>query len=77
MKIRYIGPFEEGVEIDDPAQPSRAVIHCLHGKAVDLPDEVALGFLEQEDNWQRVDSPSKPAAKTEAVGTPPTDGPGG
>lgn len=66
MKIRYIGPFKEGVEIDITPQRLGIPTFVAHNHQVEVPDELAgrepkgddpgEGFLAQTDNWVRVES---------------------
>lgn len=49
MKVRYIGPSGDGVEVchPDPESPdATAVTVCLPGEVVDLPDEQAASLVK-------------------------------
>ena len=50
--IRYVGPHDEVVIT--VAQIERTV---ARGATVDVPAEVAVGFLEQPDNWEAEKAP--------------------
>ena len=56
MKIRYQGPFTEGVTIAATGQ------HTLPGEAIDVVDDVAERLLEQED-WAPADAEPDPPAE--------------
>lgn len=58
MKIMYTGPHD-AVDIDDLAH-GFILSGVRNGKAVDVPEQVGKGLLEQgPDHWQ----PGEPAAK--------------
>lgn len=59
MKVRYIGPFEGGVEI---AAGGR-IWQAAPGVDVDVPDDVAAGLVTQTDIWEQSKPPAKPATK--------------
>lgn len=59
MKVTYYGPYPS---IDVPA----AGITVEQGATVEVPDAVAVGLLEQPDNWSAVDPPKKTAAKRDS-----------
>ncbi len=48
MKVTYIGPSTEGVDVihaDPEAPDTNTVTHCAQGEPVDLPNEVAREHL--------------------------------
>ena len=50
-KIRYVGPFAEGVEIADTGQ------WVQQNHQVEVDEDVEKLLLEQKDNWEKVDPP--------------------
>lgn len=44
--VRYVGPFTDGVEINETGQV------VLPGESVDVGDELALSLCEQAGNWE-------------------------
>lgn len=63
MRVTYIGPHTEGVEIADG-------VVVAHGETVDVDDGLAAGLLAQEGSWAAADEPpartrSRAAAKSE------------
>jgi hypothetical protein len=46
MKVKYIGPFVEGVYV--PA----AGIEAKPGETIDVSDELGASLCEQTTNWQ-------------------------
>lgn len=61
MKVKYIGPYADGVYV--PA----ANVECKPGETIEVADELGASLLEQTTNWQAVS-----AAKTKT--TPDTEG---
>jgi hypothetical protein len=54
-KVRYIGPFIDGVLIPY----GLGEITALHGEPVEVPDDLAAGLLDQPTNWEAVPSATK------------------
>jgi hypothetical protein len=50
MRIKYVGPHAEGVEVLD--LPDFDIIQ--RDKPIDVPDDVAKSLLQQETNWVEV-----------------------
>lgn len=48
MKVKYIGPFVEGVYV--PA----ANLETKPGETIDVSDELGASLCEQTTNWQAV-----------------------
>lgn len=48
VKVRYIGRFPEGVVVPEH---DGGVQVFVHGKPVEVSDELAARLLEQTDNW--------------------------
>lgn len=61
MKLRYIGPFADGVYIPD------VDAECMPGETIDVPEHLAERMLEQTTNWQAV-APAK--SKTTIISEP-------
>jgi hypothetical protein len=59
MRVRYIGPFVDGVLIPYGLGEFTAP----HGEPVEVPDDLAAGLLDQPSNWEAV----PPATKREKV----------
>ena len=59
MKVTYVGPYQDGVEVP---LPSGAFKHAPHGEPIDVPAETAKGLLVQEDIW------TEPSTKKTAKG---------
>lgn len=57
MRIKYVGPCGDGVEIAATGQV------VAKGEVVDVSDELGAGLLEQPENWQ----PASPAKATTPV----------
>lgn len=55
MKIVYVGPASEGVEIAATGQLA------MPGKPIEVDDELGMSLLEQ-DIWQSAEPTKKPAA---------------
>lgn len=51
-RVRYIGPFIEGVLIPH----GFGEIEAPHGVPVEVPDDLAAGLLAQPSNWEAVPS---------------------
>lgn len=57
-KIRYVGPFVDGVYLESPKHGAYTV---AKGDTVDIVDEdFARSLLEQPTNWQLADEKPKP-----------------
>lgn len=52
VKVRYIGPFIDGVLIPY----GLGEITAPHGEPVEVPDDLAAGLLDQPSNWEAVPS---------------------
>ena len=52
MKVKYIGPFVEGVYV--PA----ANLEAKPGETIDVSDELGASLCEQTTNWQAVPAKS-------------------
>lgn len=59
MKVRYIGPHMDGVELDAIG------VFVAHGDTVEVSDDLAASLLEQPSNWEAVKPPVK--VKTDPV----------
>lgn len=49
MKVKYVGPHTEGVDIADA---SGFCAYVAHGDEVEVPDAIGRALLEQSGNWQ-------------------------
>lgn len=67
-RIKYVGPHDA---VDVPVAGLEGV---ERGKPVELDDELAAALLEQVDNWQPVQPPSKRAASKKAAAKPAAAG---
>jgi hypothetical protein len=78
MRIRYIGPHADGVDVliptdvqytpqsVDEASAAGMLAHVAHKGIADFPRSLAERLLEQASNWELVKphhKPAKPAAK--------------
>jgi hypothetical protein len=70
-KIKYVGPFPDGVAIQVSAEET---IVAEHGQAVAVRDELAKSLVEQADIWRPVgwkpdreqdEAPSEPESAPE------------
>jgi hypothetical protein len=65
MKVRYIGPFVDGVEVVPSgfAGQDAPRVHVAQGEEYETTEEHAAALLEQEGNWEAVTPPAKPKTK--------------
>lgn len=47
-KVKYVGPFAEGVDL----QVAGAWVRALPGETIEVPDAVAASLCEQVGNWE-------------------------
>lgn len=59
MKVKYIGPHTEGVEIADASGFCATV---AHGDTVEVPDGIGRALLDQPGNWQPANPVKAPKA---------------
>lgn len=65
MKVKYSGPYAEGVEVP---LPSGTVEHVLPGEVIDVPDDFGESLLVQEEIWVRPGAKkTKPASPSKAI----------
>lgn len=65
MKIQYIGMFD-AVEVPAWRDPQTGYGRVAQrGEAVDIPDTIAEGLLDQPDNWAPAEPPARRGGKTE------------
>jgi hypothetical protein len=58
MKVRYIGPHQDGVDVVMPN--GIADVHVPHGGTLDTSSEHASALLEQRTNWEPLKASKKP-----------------
>jgi hypothetical protein len=56
MRVRYIGPFVDGVLIP---YGLGGEFTAPKGEPVEVPDDLAAGLLDQPSNWEAVPSATK------------------
>ncbi len=53
VRVRYVGPFAEGVEL---RLPDGRVVTVAPGQYITVPQDYAEGLLAQPANWQAVEA---------------------
>ncbi len=53
VRVRYVGPFAEGVEL---RLPDGRVVTVAPGQYITVPQDYAEGLLAQPVNWQAVEA---------------------
>lgn len=65
MRVRYHGPFVDGVRLEVPG--SREVL-VAHGEEIEVSDFLGRSLIEQPDNWEQVADKAPPAPATKTAG---------
>lgn len=65
VKVRYIGPFVDGVEVVTAGYAGQDAprVHVGHRETFETTREHAERLLEQADNWEAATKAAKPKTK--------------